>query len=154
MGQEIERKFIVNGDEWRERAVGTQFRQGFLSTEPDRTVRVRLAGGKGTLTIKSKSVGPTRAEFEYEIPADDAAQLLDDLCLRPLIEKTRYLWSDGELTWEIDVFEGENTGLIVAELELEREDQAFEKPPWLGKEVTDDPRYFNSNLVNLPFRDW
>ncbi len=154
MGEEIERKFLVKEQSWRERAKGTVFRQGFLSTEPERTVRVRAAGGRGTLTIKSKSVGARRAEYEYEIPHSDAEEMLDTLCARPLIEKVRYVLEHGQHTWEIDVFEGDNAGLIVAEIELGAEDEAFERPSWLGDEVTDDPRYFNSNLVSHPFKDW
>ena len=154
MGREIERKFLVLNDSWRDDATSTAFRQGFLSTAPERTVRVRAAGGRGTLTIKSKNVGATRAEYEYEIPHADAEALLDTLCERPLIEKTRYVLPHGPHTWEIDVFEGDNAGLVVAEIELESEDEAFARPEWLGDEVTEDPRYFNSNLVKHPFKDW
>ncbi|MEM7433835.1 MAG: CYTH domain-containing protein [Myxococcota bacterium] len=154
MGQEIERKFLIRDDGWRASATGTRFRQGFLSTEPERTVRVRLAGMVGTLTIKGKTVGATRSEFEYEIPTGDAEFLLDNLCRRPLIEKVRYVTRVGSHTWEIDVFEGENAGLVVAEIELATEDEPFERPSWLGNEVTDDPRYFNANLVESPFREW
>ena len=154
MGEEIERKFLVLGDLWRETAEGTRYRQGFLSTEPERTVRVRVAGPRGSSTVKGKNVGARRAEFEYEIPMADAEQMLDTLCKRPLIEKVRYTLAIGPHTWEIDVFEGDNAGLVVAEIELSREDEAFEKPDWVGNEVTDDPRYFNSNLVANPYRTW
>ncbi len=154
MVQEIERKFLVTSDTWRRKAKGTYYRQGFLSTEPARTVRVRIAGERGTLTIKGKTVGATRDEFEYDIPREQAEQLLDTLCLRPLIEKVRYLVREGAHTWEVDVFEGENAGLVVAEIELQREDEVFERPDWLGREVTDDPRYFNANLVQNPYRTW
>jgi CYTH domain-containing protein len=154
MGEEIERKFLVLGDLWRETAEGTRYRQGFLSTEPERTVRVRVAGPRGSITVKGKNVGARRAEFEYEIPMADAEQMLDTLCKRPLIEKVRYTLAIGPHTWEIDVFEGDNAGLVVAEIELSREDEAFEKPDWVGNEVTDDPRYFNSNLVANPYRTW
>jgi adenylate cyclase len=154
MGEEIERKFLVTSDAWRETAEGTSCRQGFLSTEPERTVRVRLAGSRGTITVKGKNVGARRAEFEYEIPAADAERLLDTLCKRPLIEKVRHTLAVGSHTWEIDVFEGENAGLVVAEIELGSEDEAFDKPEWVGEEVTDDPRYFNSNLVAKPYRTW
>lgn len=154
MGEEIERKFLVTDESWRDTAVGTPFRQGFLSTAPERTVRIRVAGDRCTLTIKSKSVGARRAEYEYAIPLDDARELLDTLCIRPLIEKVRYVLEHGGHTWEVDVFEGENAGLIVAEVELESEEEAFERPSWLGEEVTHDPRYFNSNLVEHPFKDW
>ena len=154
MGEEIERKFLVTNDSWRAAASGTPFRQGFLSTAPERTIRVRVAGEKCTLTIKSKNVGARRAEYEYAIPKADAEELLDTLCVRPLIDKVRYVLEHDGHTWEIDVFEGENEGLIVAEVELESEDEAFDRPPWLGEEVTHDPRYFNSNLVQHPFKDW
>jgi CYTH domain-containing protein len=154
MAQEIERKFLVVDDSWRKGARGTRFRQGFLSTVAERTVRVRAAGDKGTLTIKSKNVGARRSEYEYEIPLADAEELLDTLCERPIIEKVRYEVEHGPHTWEVDVFEGDNVGLVVAELELESEDEAFSRPGWLGAEVTDDPRYFNSNLVNHPFKNW
>jgi len=154
MGEEIERKFLVTADAWRETAEGTRYRQGFLSTEPERTVRVRVAGRRGTITVKGKNVGARRPEFEYEIPAADAERILDTLCKRPLIEKVRYTLAAGPHTWEIDVFEGENAGLVVAEIELGSEEEAFEKPEWVGKEVTDDPRYFNSNLVARPYRAW
>lgn len=154
MVQEIERKFLVTSDHWRQNAAGIRVRQGFLSTKPSRTVRVRVAGDRGTLTIKGKTVGATRDEFEYDIPCEQAEQLLDTLCLRPLIEKVRYLVREGAHTWEVDVFEGENAGLVVAEIELQREDEVFERPGWLGREVTDDPRYFNANLVRNPYRTW
>ena len=154
MGEEIERKFLVVGDRWRERATGTLFRQGFLSTEPVRTVRVRVAGERAWLTIKGKTVGASRTEYEYPIPVEDGQHMLDTLCKRPLIEKTRYALDAGSHTWEIDVFEGDNAGLVVAEIELGAEDEPFEKPAWLGEEVTHDPSYFNSNLVEHPYRDW
>ena len=154
MGEEIERKFLVSGELWRETAEGTRYRQGFLSTEPKRTVRVRVAGPRGTITVKGKNIGARRAEFEYEIPVADAERMLDTLCKRPLIEKVRYTLAIGPHTWEIDVFEGDNAGLVVAEIELSREDEAFERPDWVGNEVTDDPRYFNSNLVANPYRTW
>ena len=154
MGEEIERKFLVSGEAWRETAEGTRYRQGFLSTESERTVRVRVAGPRGSITVKGKNLGPRRAEFEYEIPVADAERMLDTLCKRPLIEKVRYVLAVGAHTWEIDVFEGDNAGLVVAEIELRREDEAFERPEWVGNEVTDDPRYFNSNLVANPYRAW
>jgi len=154
VGEEIERKFLVVGDGWREGASGMRYRQGFLSTEPARTVRVRVAGPRGTITVKGKNVGARRAEFEYEIPLAEAERMLDTLCKRPLIEKVRYAVRKGSHTWEIDIFEGDNAGLIVAEIELGSEFETFEKPEWLGQEVTDDPRYFNSNLVANPYRTW
>ncbi|MBT8469405.1 MAG: CYTH domain-containing protein, partial [Deltaproteobacteria bacterium] len=147
MPQEIERKFLVVGDGWRDAARRTPFRQGFLSTVPERTVRVRVAGARGTITVKGKTVGATREEFEYEIPLLDAERMLDTLCKRPLIEKVRHRLTVGRHLWEVDVFEGENAGLVIAEVELESEDEAFEKPHWLGKEVTGDERYYNARLA-------
>jgi CYTH domain-containing protein len=154
MGEEIERKFLVATEGWRETAEGTRYRQGFLSTEPERTVRVRVAGPRGSITVKGKNVGARRAEFEYEIPVADAERMLDTLCKRPLIEKVRYTVAVAPHTWEIDVFEGENAGLVVAEIELRSEHEAFDKPEWVGDEVTGDPRYFNSNLVSNPYQTW
>jgi CYTH domain-containing protein len=154
MGTEIERKFLVNGDSWREGARGTRFQQGYLSSVKERTVRVRVAGERAFLTIKGKSVGATRSEYEYEIPLADARELLAGLCERPLIEKTRYEVDVAGLTWEVDVFEGENQGLVVAEIELESESQPFTLPAWAGAEVTSDPRYFNASLIKHPFSRW
>ena len=154
MGEEIERKFLVTGDAWRRHATGVRIRQGFLSTEPERTVRVRVAAERATLTIKGLSVGARRTELEYEIPLADGQHMLDTLCKRPLIEKTRFAMKLGTHTWEVDVFEGDNAGLVLAEIELQSEDEAFDRPDWLGGEVTHDPRYFNSNLVAHPYRSW
>lgn len=154
MAQEIERKFLVGNDSWRAGAIGIRFRQGYLNTDPERTVRVRLEGDRGVLTIKGLSHGISRAEFEYPIPAAEAAILLDTLCLRPLIEKTRYRLKHGGHLWEIDEFSGDNAGLVLAELELSSEDEPFDLPPWVGVEVSSDPRYFNASLVRHPFRAW
>ncbi|MEE8173199.1 MAG: CYTH domain-containing protein [Alphaproteobacteria bacterium] len=154
MAQEIERKFLVAGDAWRALAEGVVYRQGYLSTDVERTLRVRVAGPKGTLTVKGITVGATRTEFEYEIPLTDAEAMLDALCIRPLIEKTRHRIEFDGLVWEVDVFAGDNHGLVVAEVELAREDQAFRLPDWIGEEVTDDPRYYNANLVAHPYKDW
>ena len=154
MAKEIERKFLVNGDDWRKLADGVAYRQGYLSTVKERTVRVRTIGDKGYLTIKGVTVGATRSEFEYPIPADDANEMLDELCEKPIIEKNRYKIPQGDVTWEVDEFFGVNDGLIVAEVELQSEEQAFDKPGWLGEEVTGDPRYFNANLIANPFTTW
>lgn len=154
MGQEIERKFLVSSDSWRTGATGQSYRQGFLSTDPERTVRVRVAGARGWLTIKGRTIGARRLEYEYEIPVEDAQHMLATLCMRPLIEKVRHKIVVGAHTWEIDVFEGDNAGLVVAEIELRSEDEPFERPRWLGAEVTQDPRYFNANLVKHPFAKW
>lgn len=155
MGTEIERKFLVRDESWREAAdAGTHFRQGYLVTQRERTVRVRLEAEKGVLTIKGPGPGAARAEFEYEIPSEDADELLEALCLRPLIEKTRYRLVHEGLLWEVDVFSGANQGLVLAEVELEREDQQLTLPDWIAREVTGDRRYFNAYLVDCPFRDW
>ncbi|HCX81314.1 MAG: adenylate cyclase [Curvibacter sp. RIFCSPHIGHO2_12_FULL_63_18] len=152
MAIEIERKFLVIGQPWQQ-AVGVVFRQGYLSRDKARTVRVRVADDAAFLTIKGVSVGATRAEFEYPIPLADAEALLA-LCEGPLIEKTRYLLDHAGTRWELDVFVGDNAGLVVAEVELASEDQAFARPDWLGDEVTQDARYFNSNLAAYPYCRW
>jgi adenylate cyclase len=152
VGIEIERKFLVVGTDWRQ-GQGTRFQQGYLNRDKERTVRVRLAGDRAFLTIKGRATGVVRAEFEYAIPVNDAEQLLK-LCDGPLIEKFRYLVVHEGSTWEVDEFLGDNAGLVVAEIELQSEDQAFARPPWLGREVTGDPRYFNSSLAVNPYRAW
>jgi len=154
MAQEIERKFLLKSDEWRALATGTAYRQGYLSTDKRATVRVRTVGAQGFLTIKGLTVGAARSEYEYEIPLADALAMLESLAEKPLIEKMRYAIPVGGLVWEVDEFFGENAGLIVAEVELGSEDQVFEKPRWVGEEVTADPRYFNANLVKTPFSRW
>jgi len=152
--REIERKYLVTTTSWRQAAEKRDVRQGYLTLDKERTVRVRLAAGKGTITIKGMSQGIARPEFEYGIPSEDARALLEQLCLRPLIEKTRYRVPYGDLLWEVDVFRGENEGLIVAEVELASEDQRIELPDWVGEEVTGDPRYFNARLVAEPYNTW
>jgi adenylate cyclase len=152
MAIEIERKFLVLGDAWRQ-ATPTRFSQGYLNRDKARTVRVRIAGSQGFLTIKGLSQGATRAEFEYPVPLADAQALLA-LCDGPCIEKDRHLVVHAGHTWEVDEFFGANAGLVVAELELRSEGESFERPPWLGEEVTHEPRYFNSSLASLPFSLW
>lgn len=154
MGKEIERKFLVKGDSWRAQSHGKRYRQGYLSTVKERTVRVRTAGDKAYMTVKGLTQGASRAEYEYEIPFTDATEMLDTLCERPIIEKTRYRLPQDDIVWEIDEFEGDNRGLIVAEVELKDEHQSVRMPDWIGQEVTDDPRYFNANLVKKPFNSW
>jgi CYTH domain-containing protein len=154
MGLEIERKFLVRGDAWRAGAAGVTYRQGYLSTVKERTVRLRTVGERGFLTIKGITVGATRSEYEYDIPVEDARQMLDDLCEQPLIEKRRYLVAAAGHDWEIDEFGGENAGLIVAEVELASEDEDVVLPSWAGEEVTGDPRYYNANLIAHPFSRW
>ena len=155
MSKEIERKFLVIGDSWRKKAVGVLYRQGYLNSVKERTVRVRTIGEKGFLTVKGLTVGCTRLEFEYEIPFADAKKMLDELAEKPIIEKFRYVIPvNNRLKWEIDEFLGENQGLVVAEIELPSEAADFPKPTWLGKEVSQDPRFFNSNLVSNPYSTW
>ncbi len=154
MGIEIERKFLLKNDVWRDLAEGVYYRQGYLNSAMERTVRVRTINEKGFLTIKGAADGATRLEFEYEIPKDECNIMLDDLAEKPVIEKNRYKVDYKGLVWEIDEFFGENRGLIVAEVELESEDQKFEIPEWVGEEVTGDLRYFNSNLINHPYTNW
>ncbi len=154
MGVEIERKFLVTADDWRDLADGVDYRQGYLSTVKERTVRVRTIGERGYLTIKGISVGAVRAEFEYEIPREDADQMLDSLCERPLIFKTRYTIPFHGHAWEVDDFHLENEGLVVAEVELSDPDERFDIPPWIGEEVTGDPRFFNANLIAHPYSVW
>jgi len=154
VGVEIERKFLVEGDAWRTQGEATLLRQGYLSLDPARTVRVRIDGENAFLTIKGKSVGASRGEWEYPIPVPDAAELLDGLCQQPLVEKFRHRIASGPHTWEVDEFLGANAGLVVAEIELAFEDEAFEKPDWLGREVTGDARYFNSRLIQHPYSQW
>ncbi len=163
MGTEIERKFLLRNEDWRADASrrrgagvtnGKVYRQGYLSAAVERNVRVRIIGEEGYLTVKGRASGITRLEFEYQIPLADAEQMLDELCLKPLIEKTRFLVEHSGLTWEIDEFAGDNSGLVVAEVELDEEAQEVELPAWIGREVTDDPRYLNSNLVKKPYTAW
>jgi len=154
MAVEIERKFLVRGDDWRPGASGEHYRQGYLSTVPERTVRVRVIADAGYLTIKGATLGATRSEYEYTIPVEDAHAMLDSLCLRPLIEKIRHTLEYRGLVWEIDEFAGDNAGLVIAEVELGSEDQAIALPEWVGDEVTDDLRYYNASLVANPYRNW
>jgi adenylate cyclase len=154
MGIEIERKFLVVGDAWRHGAIGTSYRQGYLSTEAGRVVRVRVAGAKAFITVKGAPHAGVRPEYEYEIPLADANEMLDTLCHKPFIEKQRFRVTVGALVWEIDVFAGENTGLVLAEVELAAPDQPIEKPAWAGAEVTADPRYSNAALSINPYRRW
>jgi adenylate cyclase len=154
MGTEIERKFLLKNDAWRSLAGGTRYRQGYLNRSKECTVRVRTKNRSGYLTIKGPEKGITRIEYEYVIPESDAISMLEDLCEKPIIEKKRHKIDAAGLVWEVDEFLGENTGLIVAEVELESEDQCFEKPEWIGDEVTGDPRYYNASLVTHPYVNW
>lgn len=152
MAIEIERKFLVVSDAWRS-APAVYFCQGYLNRNKERTVRVRVAGEQGFLTIKGANSGASRVEFEYEIPLAEARQMLA-LCDGPLIEKYRRKISYAGMLWEVDEFLGDNQGLVVAEIELESETQTFAKPDWTGEEVTQDARYYNSNLSVNPFKNW
>lgn len=154
MAQEIERKYLLQQREFLEGRQGTYYRQGYVATVERTTVRVRMAGEKGFLTLKGPTTGISRLEFEYEIPRDDAAEMLSSLCIQPTIEKNRYLVEHEGFTWEVDEFLGENQGLFVAELELSSESQEFPTPPWLGQEVSGVRRYYNSSLVKHPFSRW
>ena len=154
MGIEIERKFLLQGDGWRGLGQPVLLRQGYLSSNKERVVRVRIEGEGATLTIKGRSRGATRGEWEYPIPLADAAELLDGLCEQPLIEKYRRRIEFAGNVWEVDEFLGANQGLAFAEIELSSEDQAFDKPDWIGEEVTHDPRYYNSSLIRLPYSQW
>ncbi len=154
MGIEIERKFLLRGDEWRGLAIGVPYRQGYLGSTQKQTVRVRIAGDKAFLTIKGRTSGISRREYEYSIPVADAAVMLAELCEQPLIEKKRYTINYQGSVWEVDEFFGENEGLLVAEIELAAEDQEFVKPSWVGAEVSSDRRYCNASLVKNPYSTW
>jgi len=154
MSMEIERKFLVSGHGWKTGLGGRHYRQGYLSADPARSVRIRMVGDSAWLTIKGGTTGYSRVEFEYPIPTQDALHLLDELCIRPVIDKTRHEIRYGAHRWEIDEFHGANEGLVIAEIELAAEDEQFERPPWLGAEVSDDPRYYNANLARHPFSRW
>jgi adenylate cyclase len=155
MATEIERKFLVRDARWRERASpGIPYRQGYLIGAVHCSVRLRVTGDQALLNIKSMTLDVRRLEYEYPIPRQDAEEMLECLCERPLIEKTRYRVPFGKHLWEVDVFAGENAGLIVAEIELAEEHESFERPPWVGEEVSADPKYYNVNLVKYPYKDW
>jgi adenylate cyclase len=157
MGIEIERKFLLRHDGWKQRIVtSVHLCQGYLQTGIDSacSVRVRVDGDEARLNIKSATLGTTRTEFDFGIPASDGAAILLELCARPYIEKTRHYVEHAGHWWEIDIFEGDNAGLAVAEIELKSETEAFEKPDWIGEEVSHDPRYYNSNLVKHPYSKW
>lgn len=155
MATEIERKFLLKSDAWRSEAdAGVPMRQGYLIGAAKASVRVRISGDQAYLNIKSATLGVQRQEYEYAIPVQEATELLDTLCEKPLIEKTRYHVQHGGHTWEVDVFEGDNQGLEVAEIELSDADEDFARPDWLGEEVSHDTRYYNVCLVKHPYKDW
>jgi len=154
MGKEIEKKFLITNDSWRKLGNGKEYCQGYLNSEQDTTVRVRTIGERGILTIKGPSVEGVKLEFEYDIPYTDALEMLEKLCHKPLIRKTRHEISYHGFTWEVDEFTGENEGLVFAEIELDDIGQDFDKPDWIGKEVTGDSRYYNASLVRNPYSRW
>lgn len=155
MAIEIERKFLLRNDSWQTSADdGVLIRQGYLAGSEKSSIRVRIADDKANINIKSATLDITRQEYEYPIPIAEANELLDTLCEGPLIEKNRYHVKHGTHLWEIDIFSGDNQGLVVAEVELGNVNEDFEKPDWLGEEVSDDPRYYNVCLVKHPFKDW
>lgn len=155
MAQEIERKFLVKNQKWQENILSeTIIKQGYLANQDNATVRIRITKGTAYLTIKSATKGISRSEFEYEIPVADAEEMLSTVAQQPFIDKTRYKIQCGEHVWDLDVFEGANNGLIVAEVELGSEEESFILPEWAGEEVSQDPRYYNANLINHPFNRW
>ena len=154
MAKEIERKFLVFGDRWRQLAEGMEYRQGYLQRQNKRTVRVRIAGDRGFLTIKGETRGVTRLEYEYPIPKDDALEMLANLCDHPQIQKKRYHIVHEGFKWDVDEFFGDNAGLIVAEIELRSPTEAFPKPDWIGVEVSGLSRYYNASLVSYPYSQW
>ncbi|PCK07478.1 MAG: adenylate cyclase [Alteromonadaceae bacterium] len=154
MGQEIERKFLIDRDKLGELSGGTRICQGYINTQDETAVRIRIKGEKAFLTIKGKNVGPVRAEFEYAIPMDDAQNMLESFCSGGTIDKTRYEVAYKGHTWEVDIFYGANQGLVFAEVELEDEHEEVIMPAWVTTEVTEDPRYYNVNLLSYPFCDW
>ena len=156
MPSEIEKKFLVNLDRVPLPPSGVEIKQGYLplSENANTVVRVRVKGEEAFLTVKGENKGATRQEFEYTIPVSEALELLEDFCHKPLIEKTRYEISEANHVWEIDIFHGDNKWLVVAEIELADENDHFERPNRLTEEVTDDPRYYNSNLLQKPYKDW
>ncbi len=155
MAIEIERKFLLANENWRDFvSQSVIYKQGYLSSQPTSSIRVRISDKHAWLNIKSATIGTQRAEYEYEIPLSDAQEILNTLCLKPVIEKTRHFVTHETHLWEIDEFEGENVGLIVAEIELNSVDEIFAKPEWLGEEVTHDIRYYNNNLAREPYSKW
>lgn len=154
MSKEIERKYLVKPGAWVPQGPGTHFKQGYLNSQKERVVRVRIEGAAAKLTIKGPTKGVSRSEFEYPLPVEDAEILLDELCEQPLIDKHRHVETHAGCRWEIDVFHGDNEGLVVAEIELSSEAARVTLPDWAGEEVSSDPRYFNSNLLKHPYKAW
>ena len=152
---EIERKFLLVNNNWRELVkYSHRIRQGYMGEIGQASVRIRVQGDKANINIKSATLTMRRMEYEYEIPLPEAEEMLDQLCNQPQVDKTRYIVEQGKHKWEIDEFYGDNQGLVMAEIELSDEMEAFDKPEWLGKEVTQDPRYYNVNLIKQPYKSW
>ncbi len=155
MATEIEHKFLIINHDWRKDAdEGITMVQGYMGSNEKSSIRIRINGDSANLNIKSKTIGIQRSEFDYPLPVDEAKEILESLCDRPFIEKTRFHVMHDEHEWEIDVFAGVNEGLIVAELELNSVDEQFTRPDWLGEDVSEDPRYYNICLVTHPYKDW
>ncbi len=155
MGTEIEHKFLLANDNWRQLVERSEeFSQGYLANNERCSVRVRVAGDRAWLNMKGATLGVSRTEFEFAIPVEEAQEILETLCVRPYISKTRHFVTQGQHTWEIDEFHTDNDGLIVAEIELALEGEEFQRPDWLGQEVSDDPRYYNACLVKNPYKNW
>lgn len=155
MATEIERKYLVRDDSWREHVHHqVRYEQGYLANTEHCSVRVRVGGDRAHLNIKSRTAGASRLELEYPVPVEDARTMLRELCRQPIIEKIRYRVRHESQEWEVDVFEGDNAGLVVAEIELDDEAAPVSLPPWAGEEVTDDVRYYNSSLAVTPFNRW
>ncbi|MCI5212597.1 MAG: CYTH domain-containing protein [Candidatus Electrothrix sp. ATG2] len=154
MAKEIERKFIIDISQLGDLKSGVEIKQGYISTTDNTAVRIRLLGDKAFLTLKGENTGATRSEFEYEIPVKDANEMLAEFCSGPIIDKTRYFVEHCDHTWEVDIFRGDNDGLIVAEVEMQSENESVDLPTWVVKEVTGEAKYYNSNLLNNPFKNW
>lgn len=155
MAIEIEHKFLLANNDWRECVShSVRYCQGYMSSQPTSSIRIRISDKQAWLNIKSATIGTQRLEYEYEIPLNDANEMLEQLCKKPIIEKIRHFVTYENKLWEIDEFSGDNQGLIVAEIELASSDESFAKPAWLGKEVTDDMRYYNNNLAQHPYCQW
>ncbi|MCK5121024.1 MAG: CYTH domain-containing protein [Methylococcales bacterium] len=155
MALEIEHKFLIKNNNWQKNiSQSSEYKQGYLVSDKKRSIRVRISDNKAWLNIKSATTGTHRQEYEYEIPLDEGKEILNTLCEKPLIEKTRHLVAYKQHTWEIDVFSGENSGLIVAEIVLSQVGEAFEKPEWIAEEVTEDLRYYNNRLCKHPYKNW
>ena len=155
MALEIEHKFLLKNNDWtKDINKSTRYKQGYLTSDSKRSVRIRTSDNKAWLNIKSATIGTQRQEYEYEIPFNEGEELLNTLCEKPLIEKVRHLVLHKKHTWEIDVFSGDNEGLVVAEIELTKIGEQFSKPAWLDKEVTDDLRYYNNQLCKYPYKKW